>query len=116
MVEATLSPSAHMASLGGPLERERRAEGVPNPPAHPHITEPASSAFCKDWGCRNPPKPTAQDEAQPFSKGSSGRNPTRSHPVFLCGHCISLNITGKTQQTVEFLGMPQETSLRTVTP
>ena len=66
MVEATLSPSAHMASLGGPWNREGRGElGQPGQPAHPHRTEPAESCsplsqrhqpFCRERGLGKPPQ------------------------------------------------------------
>lgn len=47
----------------------------------------------------------AQDEAQPFSKGSSGWESHKlcPHSMFLCDHCI---IPWKTQETAGFLGMP----------
>lgn len=113
MVEATLSPSVHMASLGGPSERERRAEEVSNPPGHPHITEslsPNPSARTGDAGTPTQIHCPAQDKAQPFSKESSGWESQQvcSHLMFLCEHCISLNISGKTQKTAGFL--------RTATP
>lgn len=48
----------------------------------------------------------AQDKAQLFSKGSSGWESHKvcSHPMFLCEHCISLNITGKNPENSKIPG------------
>lgn len=70
-----MSPSAHMASLGGPLERERRTEGVLNPPIHPHITESAPPAFCKDFCKCSVPGSDCEGTHQPNSQHGEAVRP-----------------------------------------
>lgn len=126
MVEATLSPSAHMASLGGPSNREAKGElGQPGQLAWPHRSGAAESCcppsqhhqpFCKEQGHAKPPQShcPVQDGPQPFSKGEPRLSPGwEAHEV--CSHPTFLH-EGQTQKRVGLLGQLQETALGTATP
>lgn len=77
-----------------------------------------TSPSAKSGGVGNPPNPLLGSgwsltllQEKPGLSPSWAAHEVRSHPAFLRDWCISMSITGKTQETVGFLGQLQEIGL-----